>query len=510
MPSGVITVPAPAATAAVTVAVQTGRPGPADPVVETALGALRGRADGGVERFLAVPYAAPPLGELRWRHAHPAEPWTGLRDATVHRFDAPQNRPWWDRTASRQPTSEDCLTLDVCRPAGTRAGARLPVLVWIHGGAFVMGSSSQPVFDGAAWAREGLLFVALNYRLGRVGFFTHPAIHHDGAGNWGLGDQAAALQWLQQHLPAFGGDPGNVTLFGESAGGLSVLALMLAPAARGLFHRAIVQSAPARQPIATVDEALACGEAFARHAGLRRPDPQALRALPLRRLVGGLDILTMERDRFSGPMIDGRWLPRPPLAALAAPPHPLVPLIVGSTSDELGQLPWLLARRMRREALAGLRHDRATLEAAYGGRAAFKADFVSDHAFVEPAREVARRAAATGAPVWQYRFDCVPQVDQGRVRGARHTLELPYLFDSFEAAGIAAAPDDLEDARRLRAYWLAFARTGRPEPPGLPHWPRHARDDERVMTFRPFANERMPQPHARLDALAAAHPPDPG
>jgi para-nitrobenzyl esterase len=479
----------------------------ADPVVDTALGALRGRAVDGVERFLAVPYAAPPVGDLRWRPAHPAAPWGGLRDAGAHRFDAPQNRPWWERTASQQPTSEDCLTLDVCRPAGTLAGARLPVLVWIHGGGFVMGSNSQPAFDGTAWAREGLLFVALNYRLGRVGFFTHPALHHEGAGNWGLGDQAAALQWLQQHLEAFGGDPGNVTLFGESAGGQSVLALMLAPEARGLFHRAIVQSAAARQPLATVSEALACGEAFARHCGLKQPDPQALRALPLRKLVGSLDLVTPERGRFSGPMLDGRWLPRLPLTAMASPPHPLVPLIVGSTSDELGQLPWMLARRLRREALAGLRSDRRTLEDAYGGPAGFKAHFVSDHLFVEPARELARRARAAGAPVWHYRFDCVPAAEGAR--GARHTLELPYLFDRFEAAGLQAGTEDRRDGDRLRALWVAFARDGRPEAPQQPRWPRYDGGDQ-VFCFRPGGTARVPERRAVLDAITRAHPPDPG
>jgi para-nitrobenzyl esterase len=479
----------------------------AAPVVETTLGALRGHAAQGVERFLAVPYAAPPVDDLRWRPAHPAQPWQGLRDATVHRFDAPQNRPWWESTASAQPTSEDCLTLNVWRPAGTRAGAGLPVLVWIHGGAFVMGSASQAVFDGSAWAREGVLFVSLNYRLGRFGFFTHPAIHHDGGGNWGLGDQAAALQWLQRNLEGLGGDAGQVTLFGESAGGFSVLALMLAPEARGLFQRAIVQSAAARQHVATVDEALACGEEFARRAGLRRPDPQALRGLAAQRLVGSLDIITMERGRYSGPMIDGRWLPRHPMAALAEPPHRLVPLIVGSTSDELGQLPWMLARRMRRDALAGLRSSRAELEAAYGSRAAFKADFVSDLGFVEPAREVARRALAAGAPVWLYRFDCVPAADRGRLRGARHTLELPYLFASFGAAGIAATADDRRDADRLRAYWLAFVRSGRPEPEHLPRWPRFDGSDT-ALAFRPGTATVVPQRTAVLDALAAAHPLD--
>lgn len=477
------------------------------PRVETALGALQGRGQQGVERFLAVPYAAAPVGPLRWRQAHPAEPWSGLRDATEHRFDAPQTRPWWERTASGQATSEDCLTLNVWRPAGTRAGARLPVLVWIHGGAFVMGSASQPVFDGAAWAREGVVFVSLNYRLGRFGFFTHPALHHDGAGNWGLGDQAAALRWLQDNLDAFGGDPARVTLFGESAGGFSVLALMLAPEARGLFHRAIVQSAPARQVVASVADALACGEAFARGAGLRSADPQALREAPVKRLVGALDIITLERGRYSGPLLDGRWLPRHPLAALSAPPHPLVPLMVGSTSDELGQLPWMLARRMRREALAGLHSSRAELEAAYGDRASFNADFVSDHGFVEPAREVARRASAAGAPVWLYSFDCVPSTERGRVRGARHTLELPYLFDSFDAAGLAATPEDRRDADRMRTYWLAFVREGRPEPNQGPRWPRFDGADV-AFAFQPGQPDLVALRTPVLDALAAAHPPE--
>lgn len=250
--------------------------------VETQIdsGTLRGREADGIKSFKGIPYAAPPVGELRWRAPAAPTAWSGVREADQYGSDCVQNRVSWDKTQSAQPTSEDCLTLNVWAPA---AAKKAPVMVWIHGGGFVMGSGSQPIFDGAKLAGRDVVVVTFNYRLGRFGFFAHPALTREAAGaatgNFAFMDQVAALEWVKRNIAAFGGDPGNVTIFGESAGGGSVNQLMLAQPARGLFHKAIAQSGGGRDvlPLLSAERAgkpsaEAVGTAFAAKAGVKGED----------------------------------------------------------------------------------------------------------------------------------------------------------------------------------------------------------------------------------------------
>jgi para-nitrobenzyl esterase len=287
---------------------------PDTPVVVIESGILAGKATGDVERFLGIPYAAAPVGALRWRPPQPVVAWQGARPATEFGNDCVQNRPSWERMTSDRPLSEDCLYINVWRPVG-RADTLLPVMVWVHGGGFVMGTPSTPALEGSALARQGVVVVSFNYRLGRFGFFAHPALtaaqRSELLGNYGLMDQLAALRWVQRNIATFGGDPDNVTIFGESAGGTSVLQLMAIEQARGLFHRAIAQSSGGRDRWPNLNEAThrpsaeAIGERFAMEAGFHAATVEDLRSISPDRLRGQLDLVTMEWDTYSGPMIDG-------------------------------------------------------------------------------------------------------------------------------------------------------------------------------------------------------------
>jgi para-nitrobenzyl esterase len=227
---------------------------PAAPTVSVAQGTLVGAEEGAVASFKGIPYAAPPVGDLRWRAPQPVAGWTGPRDATQYGHDCAQAPFPPDAAPIRTQPAEDCLYLNVWKPAGAAANARLPVMVWIHGGGFVNGGTSPAVYSGAAFARDGVVLVSLNYRLGRFGFFAHPALKAEGlGGNFGFLDQIAALKWVQANVAAFGGDPANVTVFGESAGGMSMHMLLQSPLARGLFARAIIVRRRARWHHADAD-----------------------------------------------------------------------------------------------------------------------------------------------------------------------------------------------------------------------------------------------------------------
>lgn len=234
--------------------------------VKTDAGVVRGATTEAVSAFKGIPYAAPPVGNQRWRAPQPVEPWAGERDASFYAADCAQAPFPPDSTPVRTMPSEDCLYLNVWKPASAKAGARLPVMVWIHGGGFVNGGSSPAIYSGEKFARDGVLLVSLNYRLGRFGFFAHPGLLDEGfGGNFGFLDQVAALKWVRSNIAAFGGNPENVTIFGESAGGMSIHMLLQAPDARGLFHRAVIQSGAGRDrvlPTSTILGATRAGELF--------------------------------------------------------------------------------------------------------------------------------------------------------------------------------------------------------------------------------------------------------
>jgi para-nitrobenzyl esterase len=372
-------------------------------------------------------------------------------------------------------------------------------MVWIHGGGFVNGGSSPAIYSGAGFARDGIVFVSFNYRLGRFGFFAHPGLAAEGGGgNFGLLDQVAALRWVQANIARFGGDPARVTIVGESAGGMSVQALLQSPLARGLFARAIVESGGGRDstlPQPTMARAAQSGSRFA--PGL---DAAALRALPQERVTGALSMLTMTDPGYSGPMVDGRTVLGAPIDAATAGLVAPVPLLIGSNSAD-----GLWFEQDKDKVFASFGADAAAARALYdpdGTRPALHLAMAvsADRMFREPARAVARALAlAPHQPVWLYRFAQAPAQVLARLGGAPHASEIPYAFDTL-ADRTGPAPDAADSAadRRaasvMHAYWVNFVRTGRPDGPGLPAWPRATAADTTVQL---------------IDGTGAAHVADP-
>ncbi|WP_454717451.1 carboxylesterase/lipase family protein [Caulobacter segnis] len=431
-------------------------------------GALRGYVEDSVRIFKGVPYAQAPVGDLRWRPPQPAKAWTGVREAQAFGSDCMQNRVGWDDTQTKLPVSEDCLTLNVWTPA---SAAKAPVMVWIHGGGYVMGSGSQPVFDGAALARRGVVVVTFNYRLGRFGFFAHPAIdaeHPDEPkANYAFMDQIAALAWVKANIAALGGDPARVTIFGQSAGGGSVSQMMLIPQARGLFHQVIAQSGGGRDvwPLLAADRpgkvsAEAIGVAFADKAGAK--DAAALRALPAAKLLGKLDLLNMEEATFSGPVVDGRLVTSSGVEGFAAGRQAKVPLLIGANSDELGIIPGFLKGMFAGKTIAQLGLSEDKLLAIYGTKSALNNDLPSDATFVEPAHALAGLAVKSGQPVWTYSFGYVVEAKRKDWRGASHSGDLGFVFDTLGKLKDAPSPADQAVATRWADTWAAFAKTGDP------------------------------------------------
>ncbi len=466
------------------------------PVVRVESGLLQGTEANGVQAFKGIPYAAPPVGALRWRPPQPAETWSGARDATAYGPDCMQAPFPPDAAPIRTQPSEDCLTLNVWRPAARIK--RAPVMVWIHGGGFVNGGSSPAVYSGEAFARRGVVLVSINYRLGRFGFFAFPALTREHAdepkGNYGFMDQIAALQWVRRNISGFGGDPQNVTVFGESAGGMSIHALLLSPAATGLFQKAIVESGGGRslglgaarrlsEDAPGIPSAEAIGVNFARQKGIEGEDAAALaklRALPAESVTSGLNMLSLlvpGPATFAGPMLDGRIVRDAPDVAYAAGHAPNTLLLIGANDDDLG----LSFAASVDQALAPFGPDRLqAARAAYdpkgtGDVRQVNARVGADRMMIEPARFAARAFADRGTPVYQYRFGYVAQaMRHDWAAGAPHASEIPYVFDTVAARyGTQLAAPDAAVADRLNAYWVNFARTGDPNGPGLPPWPRY-------------------------------------
>lgn len=405
-------------------------------------GVVQGTHDDGILAFKGIPYAAPPIGDLRWRPPAPTRPWTGVRPATDYGHDCVQHVIPGDAGASGAPQSEDCLVVNVWRPALTAPGEKLPVLVWIHGGGFLNGAASVPFFDGSEFARDGIVLVSFNYRLGRLGFFAHPALvteHAGPVGDYAFLDQLAALQWVHRNIAAFGGDPAEVTIAGESAGGVSVVQLLTWPAARGLFQRAIVMSGGGRSylaPTRLLGEAEATGIAFALAHGITDTGARglaALRALPVTTVNAGLSMaaLLIRPDTYAGgPIVDGDVVRGPPEARILAGEFAHVPLLVGTVGDDLG----------------------------------------GDREMHEPARFLARQWSAAGETAWVYRFDYVAQAQRPDTTHAPHASELPFFFDQLDARYSDVRARDRWVAKQFQAYIANFVRTGDPNGDGLPTW----------------------------------------
>jgi para-nitrobenzyl esterase len=461
----------------------------ASPTARISAGLLRGSLEDGVSVFRAVPYAAPPVGALRFAMPAPVEPWSGERDATRN-GPVPPQPPSRLRAAMGDfvaEQGEDCLTLTIATPAADKR--RRPVLIWLHGGAFWTGAGSIDWYSGVPMARHGdMVVVGVNYRLGALGFMHIPGVSEP---NLGLHDQMAALRWVAREIAAFGGDPDNITVAGQSAGGLSVLAMLAQPQSRALLRRAIIQSAPFGRILRSMPKALQISEAMAKTLGIT--DPAQWKTVDVQKINEAQLGVARSLGSFAAttpvfiPVIDEKLLGEDLMsAALAGAAERDV--MVGYTRDEMAaffgaddkirdatpqQIREVFARTFGAaadEAMAEYRQrargsDNASLLGAMLGDASFGAGV---HGFAE-------RLAAMGRPAWVYRFDWAAPDNRF---AACHCCEIPFMFDTLPAwqAPMLAGGEPQAMARlagQMRDAWAAFAHRGDPSHPGLPHWPRH-------------------------------------
>ncbi len=496
-------------------------------LVKTQYGRVRGALAQGVIAFKGIPYAAAPRGALRWAAPQPAPPWRGVRPARTFGADCMQRPTPGDMAPLRTRPSENCLYLNVWRPAETSLKP-LPVMVWIYGGWYVDGGTSPAIYDGSSFARRGVILVSFNYRLGNFGFFAFPALLRRAlpAGNFGLMDQIAALRWVQRNIAAFGGNPHEVTLFGESAGGASVNALLINPQTRGLFQRAIIESGggagwlgPDRPLAGGAGSAAAAGVRLARRFGITgqgRDALEALRRLPAATVLEGVNMQTRgyTAGYVGGPIVDDRLYFGPAVQQYAKGMGARVPVLIGTNSADLGSM----QARSRTALFREFGPEASAARRLFDPRGTLSLQQVAGEVgailwMIEPARAIARTLAARGQPVYVYRFSYVAHSLRGVwTLGAPHASEIPFVFGTLRAHyGGAVTPADAAMSRALQRYWVAFARTGRPDPRGEPVWPRYQPDADRLMDFTEHGPIFEPDPYRqRIDLVLHAGLQKPG
>jgi para-nitrobenzyl esterase len=475
------------------------------PQVRTQSGPIRGAvsSDGAIASYLGLPFAAPPIGDLRWRAPQPPRAWKGVRDATRFSADCPQ--PGTSSVAPPRHFAEDCLYLNVWAPA-RRPAKPLPVMVWIFGGSFLHGGASQAGFDAKRLADRGVVVVTLNHRLGSLGFMAHPDLTREAgtSGNYGLLDQVAALEWVKRNIGAFGGDPAAVTLFGQSSGAISTQTLMATPAAKGLFTRAIVQSGPIwglSQMPRSLKDLEGVGQRMAARRGLTTI--AEMRRLPADSLIA----TTPEEDGGLFlpffPIVDGKVVPTSSAEAFFHGREAPVPMIVGYTADEFSQsvpkdmTPAAFEAIIRRDY--GAEADRYLALYPHAGPADARRAMVQSKVY--PIYDGAIGQAewhARKSPTWLYRFD---RVAPG-LQAAPHGADVPYTFDAVDTPPFAATDRAL--AADLVGYWTNFARTGNPNGAGLPEWTRFDPATPQLMSF---GDVRTTMPVADLARIRASRRP---
>ena len=461
------------------------------PQVKTRSGKVEGKADGQIHAFLGIPYAAPPVGDLRWKAPAPAAKWSGVRKATEFGAHCMQGKVFGDMVFHDPGGSEDCLTLNVWVPAKHPA-AKLPVMVWIYGGGFVAGTTSEGRQNGSHLAEQGVIVVSMNYRLGVFGFLVHPELAkesgHNSAGNYGLLDQLAALKWVHENIAAFGGDPANVTIFGESAGSFSVCAQMASPLAKGLFQKAIGESGGAFSRSGLNFEPLSVRvekdqKLVTEKLGVSKLTE--LRALPAQKLLDAFSPPQSPGFNF-GPDVDGYFLPEPVPAIFAAGKQNDVPLLAGWNHDEGSFEIAFAPQKPTAESM------KATAQKDFGDKAAeflrlyptddqhvlrSAEDYAGDRFIAVSTWKWIEAQSKTGTqPIYRYRFDmAITPTDPNAPRmGAYHSSEIEFVFGQLDSKTDAIwRPEDRQLSEVMQKYWANFARSGDPNGPGLPNWPAY-------------------------------------
>jgi para-nitrobenzyl esterase len=503
-------------------------------VVRVDSGSVAGVVEDGIAIWRGIPYAAPPVGELRWRSPRPVSPWDGVRDATAFGHACPQRMgaypAWVDAHLEEIGIDEDCLTLNIWAPVD-RGRDLLPVMFYIHGGNFQYGVGSMPMYDGRILAAEGVVVVVINYRIGYLGRFAHPAMSRLQAGeplvNYGLFDQIAALEWVQRNVAGFGGDPGDVTIFGHSAGGVSVNVLMTTPQSAGLFHKAIAQGSgilldntqhafergiPGPAAKSREEMGVELVEHFAIDSASDEELIAALRALPWQPIV---DYQTERQVPFN-PVVDRTVVVDHVARVFERGEQHDVPYIGGANSWEWNQIAdipligkWFLGGAL----IEGLSDEDLAVFDDQWTRIGLSQRWFAEGLFLTSTRYLAKQMANVASPAYLYHITYVQTNLRGTIPGAVHGIELPFMFGTVRAHPEYQRPardpvneltaEDLAWGDRLRAYWLNFAKTGDPNGPGLPEWPEYVPATDLAMVLDVEAKPQAGLHKDTLDYLEA-------
>jgi para-nitrobenzyl esterase len=493
--------------------------------VRTDAGTVEGSAstDGKVQIFKGIPYAAPPLGALRWKEPQPVPAWQGVKKATEFGARCTQGNVFGDMVFRDAAPSEDCLYLNVWTPKSS-PDAKLPVMVWIYGGGFQAGATSEPRQDGEHLAHKGVVVVSMNYRLGIFGFFSHPELTkespHHASGNYGLLDQAAALQWVRKNIAAFGGDPENVTIFGESAGSFSVSALMASPISKALVHRAIGESGAffgRTLPAKPLAESEQDGVKFAQSLGA--DTLEKLRAMTSQQT---LEAASKDKNAFRfGPNIDGYFFPESPAAIYAKGNEAHVALLAGWNHDEGNYHMFFGADAATKDNYAKKASQMFGEKApdvlkAFPGdtdeQAKSSADLLATANFIGYGtwKWIEMQAKAGDAAVYRYEFDQAPPLAPPAAGApaptesprAYHSAEIEFVFGMLDSKKLPWRPEDYQLSEQMGSYWTNFAKTGNPNGVGLPQWPQYgAKDGYEVMHLAAKPQAAADQQRAQYEAL---------
>jgi para-nitrobenzyl esterase len=480
--------------------------------VRTTAGIVEGTtsAAGKIKIYKGIPYAAPPVGNLRWKEPQPAPAWEGVRKATEFGARCMQGPIYDDMVFGDSGPSEDCLHLNVWTPAA-KAGAKLPVMVWIYGGGFQAGATSEPRQDGEHLAHKGVVVVSMDYRLGIFGFFSHPGLTaespHHASGNYGLLDQAAALKWVHENIAAFGGDPDKVTIFGESAGSFSVSAQMASPVAKGFVHAAIGESGAffgktlSAKPLAESEKRDAI---FAEELGMK--SIAQLRAVDADKLLNA--VLKNKGESRFGPNIDGYFMPASAYEIYSQGKQAQIPLLAGWNHDERDYHGFFGDQHPTRENYAAIIRQKLGDSAAealklFPGdtdeQAKSSAELLSSADFIAYGtwKWIEVHLQTGGAAVFRYEFDQALPLPEGHapdaVAEANHSGEIEYVFGTLDSKKLPWRPEDYKLSEAMGTYWTNFAKTGNPNGSGVPEWPRYeGKNGYQVMYL-------APKPHATPD-----------